>query len=168
MNFRNVFSFCLLMFLLAVSSLFGQQTLPDQFVGGGVHYNQQSSPNLSGFVGYAKKINADRGIYSYTLIRETSLTLKPKAQLQTSTETGAAWHVGKFGAFELFALGTGGIAAAGGVQGTNTGFAGSGGALAVKQLSGGWFIGASAWAAYSSIPGAGVSYPVGLVLGWGK
>lgn len=167
MNFRNITVFCLLL-LLAVFSALAQSALPDQFVGGGLHYAQQSSPNLSGFIGYAKQIDKDRGIYSYTLIRETSLTLKPKPQLQTSTETGAAWHVGKFGAFDLFALGTGGIAAAGGVQGTNTGFAGSGGALAVKPLPHGWFIGASAWAAYSSIPGAGVSYPVGLVVGWGK
>ena len=167
MNFRNLTVFCLL-FLLAVFSIFAQTALPDQFVGGGLHYAQQSSPNLSGFVGYAKQIDKERGVYSYTLIRETSLTLKPKAQLQTSTETGVAVFVGKFGAFQLFGLGTGGIAAAGSTQGTNTGFAGSGGALAMKSLPRGWYIGASAWAAYSSIPGAGVSYPVGLVIGWGK
>ncbi|HXJ38749.1 MAG TPA: hypothetical protein VNH18_05695 [Bryobacteraceae bacterium] len=146
--------------------LLAQDAPPDQIIVGGLHYDQQSTPNLSGFVGYGKHIAT--GTYSYTLIRETSLTLKPKPQLQTSTETGVAVHVGKFGAFELFGLATGGIAAAGSATGTNAGFAGSGGVLATKALSRGWFIGASAWAAYSSIPGAGVSYPVGLVIGWGK
>lgn len=162
-----------LIVFFALAAFAQNALLPDQFVGAGLHYSQQSSPNMSGLVAYAKLVDRDHGVYSYSLIRESSIfvpntgkTLAQRVQaMQTSTETGAAVHMPvRFGAFDLFALGTGGLAS----TGPNTGIAGSGGVLATKGIGKGWYIGLSAWAAYADIPGAGISYPVGLVIGWGK
>jgi hypothetical protein len=168
----------LILATLVAISAFGQANAvtlyPQQFVGGGLNYNQQASPNLSGFVAYAHLVDKDHGVYSYTLVRESSIfvvgsgkTLGQRLQsLHTSTETGAALHAGKFGAFDLWALGTGGIAAATTPDGAATGFSGSAGGMATKGLGNGWYIGLAGWYSYSGV--AGSTYPVGLVIGWGR
>lgn len=151
--------------LSALSAL--AQSQPNEVIFAGAHYTQQSTPNLSGFVGYGKKIT-EGGIYSYTLIRETSITVKPKPQLKTATETGVAARIGTFNSFDLYAIATGGIAAAGSTTGTTAGFSASGMVMAAHPIGKGWFYGLAGGPTYSTIKGDGVAYQVGIVLGWGK
>lgn len=149
--------------------------LPNQAVFGGLQYNQSSAPQSQGFAGYAKLIDANAGVYSYTRFVETSVKLKPQLAIQTQTETGVCSVTSAWGGFDIFsplksigfnhvfACATGGIAAAGG----NIGVSGSGTLLAMKDLPKGWGIGIGISPSYSSVTGK-VSYPAGLVISWGK
>jgi hypothetical protein len=191
MNTPNRFVGALALTLLCSAALFAQVAvtpvalpatpgqsvadLPNQAVFGGLQYNQSSSPQSQGFAGYAKLVDASAGVYSYTRFVETSVKLKPQLAIQTQTETGICSVTSAWGGFDIFsplksigfdhvfACATGGIAAAGG----SVGASGSGTLLAMKALQKGWTIGIGVSPSYSSVTGR-VSYPVGLVIGWGK
>ncbi len=154
---------CLSFAIAASAQVAPNQPFPDQFVSAGISYDQASVPAVSGFVAYAKLADKAHGAYSYTLIRETSIKLKPTATVETQTETGACLYTTKFGAFDVFSCGTGGLATGGG----NTGFSASGTLLITKALSKGWTIGVAGGPSYSGVA-AKVSYPISLVFGWGK
>lgn len=135
---------------------------PDQVIVAGASFNQQSAPQLSGFFAYAKLASAS-GIYSYTRISETSVQLKPSIAVQTQTETGLCIYTHTFGAFKLFSCATGGLSAAGGSAGGSA----TGTLLATKDIGKGWSIGLAAGPSWSGVTGV-VSYPVGLIIGWGR
>lgn len=153
--------------LVAAFAAFAQaqpnQAFADQQVGASVQYDQASSTPITGSVFYAKLTDRNLGIYSYTRIVETAVNLKPQFSVQTQTETGFCLYTAKFGAFDMFTCGTGGIAAAGG----STGPSGSGTVLVTKAIGKGWSVGVAGGPSYSGATGK-VSYPVGLVFGWGK
>ena len=169
--------------ILSTAFAFGQTTaapaqpFPDQIVAAGLSYSQGSVPATSGFLGYAKLANAASGIYSYSLVRETSINLFTTTAatattaaksvfspaVQTQTETGACVFVRPFWGIDSFACGTGGLAAAGG----STGFSASGTALFTRYIGKGFFAGFSVGPSYSAVAGK-VSYPVGIVFLYGK
>lgn len=154
------------LFLLSVFlalPLAAQTALPDQFVAAGGQYDQSSSPSANGFVAYAKLADKASGLYSYTRILETSVNLKPKFAVQTQTETGVCVFTKTFGVFDVFTCATGGIAAAGG----STGASASGSILITKQLGRGWTIGFAGGPSYSGVIDK-VTYPVGIIFGWGR
>jgi hypothetical protein len=150
---------------------------PDQIVAAGLNYSQGSVPATSGFLGYAKLASASSGIYSYSLVRETSINLFTTTPatatapaksvfspaVQTQTETGACVFVRPIWSIDSFACGTGGLAAAGG----STGFSASGTVLLTKYIGKGFFAGFSVGPSYSAVAGK-VSYPVGIVFLYGK
>lgn len=156
-----VFLFCGLP--KATAQVQANQPFPDQFVGATLQYDQASSTPFTGGVFYGKLADKNLGAYSYTLIRETAITRKPTYNVQTQTETGFCIYTTKFGTFDVFSCGTGGIATAGG----STGVSGSGQLLITKALKQGWTVGIVGGPSYSGIQSK-VTYPVGLVIGWGR
>lgn len=166
--------------LLAALSAFplaAQSTQPfaDQVVFGGLQYNQNSAPQFQGFAGYAKLVDGTAGIYSYTRFVESSVKLKPQFAVQTQTETGFCAVTDKWGSLDVFAIfnrlgfthvfacATGGIAAAA----SSVGASGSGTLLLERDMAKGWKIGIAASPSYSAVTGK-VSYPIGIVFGWGR
>lgn len=167
---KSVITRVSLLALFALAFTFGafaqaqpNQPFADQTVGATIQYDQASSTPVTGSVFYAKLTNRDLGVYSFTRIVETAVNLKPRFSVQTQTETGFCIFTTKFGAFDVFTCGTGGLSAAGG----NTGASGSGTVLVTKAIGRGWNIGVAGGPSYSGATGK-VSYPVGLVFGWGK
>lgn len=151
-------------FLLSALSVAAQAPpLHDQEVGVTIDYDQASDAPVSGSAFYAKLTNVSLGLYSYTRIRETSINLRPKLAVQTQTETGFCLYTLKFGAFNVFTCGTGGISTAG----DKTGISGGGNLLISKPIGNGWSVGLSAGPSFSGASGK-VTYPVGLILSWGK
>lgn len=136
---------------------------PDQAVGITTQYDQASTTPLTGGVFYAKLTSRDKGILWYTLIKETAVDLKPKFAVQTQTETGVCVYTIKFAFFDVFTCGTGGIATAA----DNTGLSGTGQLLILKGFKNGLAVGVSGGPTYSGAQGK-VTYPVGIVFGWGK
>lgn len=157
----------LLFAVLLTLPIFGQVTsssaFPDQVISAGIAYNQQSSPNVAGFVAYGKLINRNQGVYEYTKINETSIQIKPKLAVQTQTETGLCAYIHSIGVFDVFGCATGGLATAA----DNAGISGSGNLLVTKSLPKGWFVGMTGGPSYSGVTNT-VAYNISLVFGWGK
>lgn len=150
----------LLSVFLALPVFAQQPTLPNQVVFISTQWDQASTPAVTGGVGYAKLIGA--GVYSYTHIRETSVTFGAKPLIQTQTETGACAYTFNFSSISVYSCGTAGFVAAG----SSTGFSGSGQVLATKSLGKkGFFAGGYGGPTYSGITGK-TTYPVGMVLGF--
>ncbi|HVW10888.1 MAG TPA: hypothetical protein VHC90_20015 [Bryobacteraceae bacterium] len=135
----------------------------DQTVGASIQYDQGSSTPLTGSVFYAKLTDPTHGIFSYTRINETAVNLEPQFSVQTQTETGFCIFTTKFGTFDVFSCGSGGLATAGG----STGASGTGTVLVTKAIGKGWSVGVAGGPSYSGATGK-VSYPVGLLFAWGK
>lgn len=140
--------------------VFAQTGHPGQVVFVTAQWDQASTPAVTGGVGYAKLVGGN--VYSYTHIRETSLTLGSKPLIQTQTETGACAYTFDFAALSVYTCGTAGFA----VAGSSTGFSGSGQVLATKSLGKkGFFAGGYGGPSYSGITGK-TTYPVGAVFGF--
>ena len=145
-----------------------QIPFPAQFFTGGLNYNSQTSPEVTGYVAYAPVINQSSGLYSYTAVDVTSVTKHP-FRVQTQISTGAAKWIGTFSGFDWFALGAAGAAfntnAAN--TATNIGAALSTGVFATKPLGKkGVFLTLTGKMLYSST--GGIQGPFGIGLGWGK
>ena len=138
----------------------------NQLVGAGVGYSQQSSPqDIFGGVVYAKLLSAAAGTYSYTSITDTSVSIKPKFSVQTTTQTGGCVYTTKFGGWNVFTCAQVGIALASGT----TGVGATGTIIAQKPIGAkGWQLLLAGGPAYSGAAGGGVSYPIGVIVGWGK
>jgi len=78
--------------LLAFSVLGSAQTLPQDWVGGGIAYNGYASPVANGWVSYAHLFSQTGPIYSYTTwdITGTPKFGLPNLGLQSSERTGLA------------------------------------------------------------------------------
>lgn len=156
--------------LLAFSSLAFSQTVPppdpfpSQFIAAGVTFESQSTPNFaSGFIAYGKNLSQTAGTFSYSMVRETNFSLKPKPQIMTQTETGLCVYTTTVLSFKAFTCGTVGGSAVGG----NTGLSTSGTALLMKPLKNGYDIGFAAGPSYSGASGS-LQWPVSVVVLWGK
>ncbi len=140
------------------------QQFHDQNVSVDLFYDQSATPTVQGGVSYSKLIDKDHGIYSYTRIHETSITLKPTPVIQTQTETGVCVYTTKFGVFDVFLCGSGGIATAS----SSVGLSGTGLGMAVTPLKNGWWIGLAGGPSYSAVDKGKTTYSLGLVAGWGR
>lgn len=163
--------------LLALMALpvFGQ-ALPDFVAGASIQFNQASRPQSQGTVFAAKAVDKTRGIYSYNLLRITSITFDTKTHtlaVQKQAETGAAFYVRSFdlgpslGTWGCYTAITGGIALAGGDKGAS----GSGTLFCSRSIGKGFSTAVYFGPSYSALANgggsAGVSYPVGVSLFWG-
>jgi hypothetical protein len=162
-----------ILILLTVSILAAAQTptdlgrsLSQQWAGAGLSYNQFAAPQLNGFVVYARRIvSGTHPTYSFSAIDFVSVRVQP-FQVATTTETGVAQHVIRFGKFDVFGIGTLGLAAAGTTNGTNIGGAFGAGGLALTQIKGGWSIGPLVRIFKSALSER--QWSAGLILGWGQ
>ena len=109
--------------------------LPPNFYAAGAGWNQYAHPQINGWASMAHLISTPGvGIYSYSTYDVTSRTARPFT-IQTSTRTGFATLVRRYGPVSIFGLGDAGVA----LSGTNLGVAFSGGGVGVIK------IGKSAW-----------------------
>jgi hypothetical protein len=104
-------------------------------VGGGVYFDQFSTPQIGGNLFYAQALSVTQGTYSFTLIDFTSKTVKPFT-LMTTTSTGILQHMRDFGPVRIYGVGTIGVSAGG----SNAGLAYTGGGVAVIPLGRNWFL----------------------------
>lgn len=142
--------------------VFAQPALPSQVVFISTQWDQASTPAFTGGVGYAKLVSGS--VYSFTHIRETSVTFGNKPAIQTQTETGICAYTFDFASISIYSCGTAGIATAG----TSAGFSATGQILAEKSIGKkGFFVGGFGGPTYSAVLGR-TSFPVGVVLGFGS
>lgn len=157
----------LLMAALSVFSLAAQapDPLPESYATAGLFYNSYTTPHITGFGAYAKKV-AD-STYSYTVIDVTSRSLK-NFKPETSTTSGIAQHLKDFNGVGVFGIVTAGVATAAGINGTgaDVGFSGSGGFLLVKPLKNGWSVNLPVRIIASTL--GPPQYVLGVGVGWGK
>lgn len=150
----------LLSVFLALPVFAQNPSLPSQVVFASAQWDQASTPAVTGGVGYAKLIGS--GVYSYTHIRETAITLGNKPAIQTQTETGACAYTFAFSTAHVYSCGTVGLATAG----ASTGISTSGQVLVTNSIGKkGFFIGGFGGPTYSGVAGR-VTFPVGMVLGF--
>jgi hypothetical protein len=158
----KLFSVILALFTLAISA----QAQPVNVVGARIGYDGYATPATSGGLFYAHLLaGSDHPTYSYTSVNLQPLKAKPYISM-TTTETGVAQHIAKFGRFNVYGLGTVGGAFAGSDSGTNIGAVFSGGGFALASFGKGWTVGPYVRASKASISDR--QYEFGLVFGWGK
>lgn len=150
----------LLIFLLSLPLL---AQLPNQWVGANINFDQYSANKVTGSLAYARQVSSGaHPIYSYNAINLVSIQKEP-FRLMTNPESGLAIHITKFSMFEVFALGSAGVALAGNSDGTNAGFSGSGGGFAQTKIKGNWTIGPIVRVSKTTI--SEIQWSVGLVIG---
>jgi hypothetical protein len=161
-----------LVFLCVCGACFAQTptdlsgSLSQQWAGAGVSYNQFAAPQLNAFVAYAHRIlTGAHPTYSFSAVNFVSAQTRPFRVL-TTTETGVAQHVIRFGRFDVFGVGTLGLAAAGSTEGTNLGAAFGAGGLALTRIKGGWTAGPLVRVFKTALSGS--QWSAGLVVGWGQ
>jgi hypothetical protein len=166
MNLRTI---CLILVLiLAFIGVGNAQTeFPNRAVGANIGVCPTCTPQINGGVWYANAITkGDHPTYSFSLVNIDRVTItnwKPlDVQVVTTAETGFAQHVGAFNRFNIFALGTAGVA----TNSTNTGFSYGGGSMAITSIGRGWMIGAYLRVAKQTIA-ADVGWKVGLTVALG-
>ena len=158
----RVFKLFLIIFALSVVAF--ADSLPDQWAGVTVYYNQFASPQVNGAVTYAKRILTN-GTYSYNSVHILSVQKNPWRAM-TETETGIAQHITKFGPFDVFGLGQIGVATSGSEDGTKVGPSFSAGGFAFAGVGRGVTLGPTLRLTKSTIGDR--QWALGLTLGWGK
>jgi hypothetical protein len=152
--------------LLVAGLAFAQDNSPRQFAGAGASWNQFSSPQINGLLVYAHRLTGNEyPTYSFSAINLLSVSRNP-FKLLTTTETGVAQYLTKFGPFSVYGLGTAGMAAVGTAEGTSTGYVLGTGALALAGFKGGWKVGPYLRVIKSSL--AERQWAVGVMVGWGE
>ncbi len=152
-----------LMILVAIPS---KAELPDQWAGIGMSFNQYAAPNINGVAAYARKLTSNsRPTYSFSAVNFLSVERSPFRVL-TTTETGLAQYLTKFGPFSVFGLGTAGLATAGSADGTSAGATFTGGGFAVAGVGRGVTIGPMLRIIKPAISER--QWAAGLMIGWGK
>ena len=153
-----------ILFLMATGLMFGQA--PDQFAGAGMSWNQYAAPQINGLLVYAKRIaGTEHPTYSFNAVNILSVTPRP-FRLMTTTETGIAQHIGAFGPFTVYGIGTAGLATAGEITGTGAGYVLTGGTLALARIRGGWRAGPYLRVLKSSLSER--QWAAGVLFGWGQ
>lgn len=154
------------LFLLALLTLPMLAESPQQWAGVGASLNQYAAPNTNGIMAYARRLTAnEHPTYSFSAVNLLSVQRQP-FRLMTTTETGLAQHVTRFGPFDVYGLGMVGLAAAGNAEGTATGATFSGGGLALAGIGRGWSIGPLVRVIKPTISER--QWAVGLMVGWGQ
>lgn len=154
--------------------------LPNHWAGAFASFNQDAQPQLSGGVTFAKRIAG--ATYSFSAVHITNIyreeapqTLPnpswfdrlPRYRLETSTETGIAQHLFRFGRAEVFAMATAGPVFAESATGTKLGAALNGGGFAQAPLGRGWTVGPVLRFGRTTTTGEW-RWSVGLLAGWGE
>lgn len=83
--------------------------LPNQWMGAGAAWNQNTTPQIAGWASYAKLVSAKGQTYSFTSWDITSSKAKPYTA-QTSARTGLATVIRQFGPITLLGFGDAGMA----------------------------------------------------------
>ena len=96
----------LLVLLLGTAPLFGQKPLPENWVGAGAAWNQDTSPHANGWFSYAHLVNTKQALY---LVTTTDITAVPATSMsagkrvQTSVRGGFATVLRQAGPFYFLA-----------------------------------------------------------------
>jgi len=155
---------CLALAVPAAAQTATEPALPNQWAGAGVFFNQYASPQINGTAAYAKKILGS-GTYNFNAVNFLSYEKQP-FRVMTTVETGIAQRVTRFGAFEVFALGTTGPAFTANEDGTTTGAVFTGGGFAFTRLKNNWTIGPVLRVTKPTI--SDTQWAIGLMVGWGE
>ena len=160
--------------LMFASLAFGQtpapvvSNFPAQWAGATVNWNQFAAPQINGGVLYAVRItDNNHPTYSFSMVDFLSIQKSP-FQVVTTTETGIAQHIQKFGRFDIFGLGTMGPSFTATPTGTQVGTALSGGGFAMTKIRGGWTGGLVLKIIRPTMSDGKTQWSVGLIGGWGK
>lgn len=141
-----------------------ESTLPSQWAGVSVYYNQFAAPQINGAMTYAKKILTAK-TYLWNSINFLSYDRNP-FRVMTAPETGLAQHLTDFGPFSVFVLGQAGIAVTGEESGTKTGMTLTTGGFAFAGFRNGVTIGPVLRITKPTI--SDTQWSLGLCIGWGK
>lgn len=162
---RNIAVALFLAALLALSAA-AQTETPQQWAGVGVTWNQYAAPQTNGILAYARRITSnEHPTYSFSTINILSVQRAP-FRVMTTTETGIAQHAGTFGPFQVYGIGTIGLATAGSASGTATGATFSGGGLALASIGRGWSLGPLVRVIKPTISER--QWAAGICIGWGR
>lgn len=149
-------------------SAFAQDSLPTDYVAGGLFYNAATSPATSGWGIYGHKVSdVGGGIYSFSMVDVTVSSVKLQ-DLKVTPSSGFGYKLLTFGVANVFVTGTAGVSTPIGatVGGNGATVAGTAGVLAVLP------IGKKGWTLafpVRVIAGSGPpQYVGGIGLGWGK
>ncbi len=165
-SFFRRFAIMAMVLLMVAVGAFAQTALPQDYATAGLFYNSYATPHVTGYGAYATKIGTST--YSYSVVDVTSISVKP-FRPQTSMTSGVATLLKTFGGVNIFGLATAGPSiapAATGSGGTDVGFGGSAGFLAVKPLKNGWTLDIPVRMIVSTIE-TKPQYVVGIGIGWG-
>ena len=148
---------------LLVSAAFAQTPIQN-FFGGGVSYNNAGSPAVAGTAFFAKSVNDGSGTYAFTAVDLLPNSLKPLT-VTTNISTGIAQKVFSIGKYNVYAPITAGLS----FQGSNVGWAWTGGGLVPIKVKNNWYIVPSVRFAKSSVSnGTGYQLIPGIAVAWGK
>ena len=133
---------------------------------GGLSYNPGASPAVAGTAIYAHEVN-DSGTYAFTVVDALPNTGKPFS-INTQFGVGIAQRVATIADVPIYGQTSAGIA----YTGTNTGWAYTGGMLAMFKLKpykdGFFFVAPTARFVKASVGSSGFQPIGGVEFGWGK
>ena len=156
----------LIVLLLTGVSLVAQNTQNAQNtnLGGiGISYNPGGSPSIAGTGLYAKLINSSSGTWAFTVIDALPTTLKPFS-VTNNVGVGIGQKVVTINGIPIYVPTTAGIS----WTGTNTGWQGSTGGMAVVGIKGSLKLLPSIRLLKSSVNNnSGYQVIVGIGVGWG-
>jgi hypothetical protein len=105
-------------------------TLPQNWIGAGMAFNQSASPQINGWASYATLLSRSGQVYSFSTYDVTPIKVAGKYTVQTSTRTGFALVVRTLGPITILGMADAGVAA----SSLTTGSAFSGGGIGVWKL----------------------------------
>lgn len=126
-------------------------------------WNVGGSPAIAGTALYAHEVNTS-GTYAFTAVDMLPNTLKPLT-VTTNIGVGVAQKVATIGEVPIYVPSSAGIS----VNGSNTGWAWTAGALAPIKVKGDWYLLLGGRLVKSSVSGGSGYQPILSVgIGWGK
>lgn len=154
-----------LLLILVCAVAFGQTaSLPQNIYAGGISYNQTATPHIAGTALYARLINDGSGTYAFAVYDALPAAVKPFT-VTSNVGGGVAQKLFTIGKVPVFVPVSGSVS----FNGTNTGWAWSGGAMASMHLKGNWRVFPNVRFLKSSVSnGSGYQPIVGLMFGWGQ
>lgn len=142
---------------------FAQDSITNLY-GAGVSYNNAGHPAIAGTAFFAKSINDGSGTFAFTAVDALPNTLKPFT-VTTNISTGIAQKLFTIGKISMYAPVTAGLS----WQGSNVGWAWSGGGIVPVKVKGSWYLVSSLRFAKSSVSnGTGYQLIPGIAVAWGQ
>jgi hypothetical protein len=152
----------LLSLFLALPLAAQTDTLPSNIYAGGISFNSGASPRIAGTGLYARLLSDGSGTYAFTVVDALPATVKPFT-VTTNIGAGVAQKLFSIGKVPIFMPASAGIS----FNGTNTGWAWSGGALASIKVKNNWHVYPNVRFVKSSVSnGTGYQPIAGLLFGW--
>jgi hypothetical protein len=137
------------------------QSLPNNWAGAGIAYNQFSTPQIAGWASYLHLISVPQAMYAGFSYDVTSATAHP-FKIQTSTRLRVAMVVRQYQRLAIIGLGDAGMA----VAGSNLGGAFSGGGAAIYKLNDGYTVMLGARILKTSLGQSQAIYEIGFGKAW--